>query len=164
MLGRLLLPVALAATADAAVLTHDIPVINPSHGAPASFSPETRIELGIRGDYKPWVVELATGELLMVHRCQQPEPECWVLPGTVGPYAFHVVMWRAPANWTSAADWVRTQHVPRSGENDPTHPALSSGQPPSASGIERWGRRQLLAPGGAEGPAAVAGAARGERP
>ena len=65
-----------------------------------------------------------------------------MLPGTVGPYAFHVVMWRAPANWTTADDWVRTQHVPRS-ENS-WHPARPRGRlpwpgPPEGNGSDIFG-------------------------
>ena len=82
----------------AQITRHDITVVNPS-ALPATIAATSRISIGVRGDYKPWVTQLQNGELLMVHRCNNPEANCTPM---------HAVIWRSPAD---GSNWSRTEHV-----------------------------------------------------
>ena len=85
-----------------------ITVVNPKM-LPASLAVNRTKLLGLRGDYKPYITQLATGELLMVHRCEAilSSP-----PRVMNAYQDcpedHLVLWRGTATGDS---WNRTQHV-----------------------------------------------------
>ena len=49
--------------------TEHITVKNPRVLPPILAANRTEM-MGFRGDYKPWITQLATGELLMAHRCE----------------------------------------------------------------------------------------------
>lgn len=55
--------------------------------------PATRTPLGIPNDYKPWIVQLKSGELLIVAFCYGGEPSNKLPPGT--PYLERAVFWRS---------------------------------------------------------------------
>ena len=54
----------------AQITQHDITVVNPS-ALPAAAS---RISIGVRGDYKPWVTQLQNGELRWCTAATTPRP------------------------------------------------------------------------------------------
>eukprot|EP01052_Picozoa_sp_SAG31_P026493 SAG31_NODE_2403_length_5765_cov_2.260148_4_plen_414_part_01 len=99
------------------IIKTNITVANPKI-LPASIVPLSRTTIGIRGDYKPWVTQLKTGELLMVHRCNLPEGNCTQVTDRGIPVQ-HAVMWRAPAN---GSIWTRTEHVMESSPRAPDLP------------------------------------------
>ena len=96
-----------AGTADAQLTSDNITVLNHSR-LPQTITPVSRVQIGVRGDYKPWVTQLKTGELLMVHRCNSPEANCSNQDGSGTPNTNHAVLWRSPADGSS---WTRTEHV-----------------------------------------------------
>ena len=102
-----------------------ITVLHP-RGLPASI-PAQRRTLGLRGDYKvrraaflafrplkpvcsqPWITELATGELLLVHRCASVLSSPPVVYNTYQDCREdHLVLLIGTAD---GSDWTRTQHV-----------------------------------------------------
>ena len=82
----------------AQITRHDITVVNPSALPAATIAATSRISIGVRGGYKPWVTQLQNGELLMVHCCKYVK-NCT---------AMHPVIWRSPAD---GSNWSRTDHV-----------------------------------------------------
>ena len=88
----------------AQLVSHDIAVAHPAQ-LPGSIAPISRVALGVRGDYKPYITQLRTGELLLVHRCS---PQQEASGGEAGCSTEHAVLWRSPPD---GSRWVRTQHV-----------------------------------------------------
>jgi hypothetical protein len=63
------------------------------HLLPADELPAVRMALGIPNDYKPWIVQLPNGELLIVAFCYGGEPNNKLPAGT--PYLERAVFWRS---------------------------------------------------------------------
>jgi hypothetical protein len=69
-----------------------IQIVNP-RVLPADDLPAVRAPLGIPNDYKPWIVRLKNGELLIVAFCYGGEPSDKLPAGT--PYLERAVFWRS---------------------------------------------------------------------
>ncbi|MDA0658611.1 MAG: sialidase family protein [Planctomycetota bacterium] len=69
-----------------------IVIANPSRLAPQPLA-ATRTPLGVPNDYKPWIVRLRDGQLMIVAFCFGGIPDTKLPPGA--PYREHAVFWRS---------------------------------------------------------------------